>query len=145
MDYKKLVTIVGKSGVFEILNQRPDGLIVKSLLDGKSQFASSRLHHFTLLENISIYTDLDSEPLFDIFQVMLDKQDNLPLPDPKGSGDDLKAYFEQILPGFDKERVYVSDIKKIIKWFNNLTDHGLTDLLKDRTKDYKKAESGEEE
>jgi len=145
MDYKKLVTIVGKGGVFEILNQRPDGLIVKSLLDGKSQFASSRLHHFTLLENISIYTELDSEPLYDIFQVMLDKQETLPLPDTKGSTDDLKKYFEQILPGYDKERVYVSDIKKIIKWFNNLTSHGLTDILADRKKDYDKSGNGEEE
>jgi len=129
MDYNKLVTIVGKGGVFEILTQRPDGLIVKSLVDQKSQFVSSRLHHFTLLENISIYTETDNIPISDIFLVMHHKKADHAVPESKDGNDALKAYFEKIQPDYDRERVYVSDIKKIIKWFAILEQHEMAGLL----------------
>ncbi len=142
-DYKKIVTIGGKPGLYEIQNQRPDGLIVKSLIDAKTQFVSSRLHHFTLLENISIYTQLDSEPLYDIFEKM--GENDSEIPEAKSSSNDLKAFFIKILPDYDEERVYVSDIKKVIKWYRLLQNHELSAMISERKKDYKEFEGKSED
>jgi len=145
MDYKKIVSIVGKPGLYEIVNQRPDGLIAKPVEGGKTSFISSRLNQFTLLENISIYTQDDAEPLYDILQSMVDKLKDHPVPDKKASNDDLKKYFAEILPDYDKEKVYVSDIKKVIKWYNILNAVGLEELLKEKKEEDEKNKKEKEE
>jgi len=132
MDYSKLVHISGKPGLFEIANQRQDGLIVKSLLDKKTNFVSSRIHQFTLLDNISIYTDNDSEPLIEVFRKMLALKETDPIPGPKEDQTILRSYFEKILPDYDRDQVHISDIKKIVKWFSILDEMGLAEIIEEK-------------
>lgn len=122
MDFAKIVSISGKQGLFEVINTRPNGLIIKSLLDGKSNFAPLRLNQYTLLDNISIYTDLDSEPLRAVFLSLKEYSQKNPVPESGSSEEDMRAYFKEILPNYDPEQVYFSDIKKVFKWFNILKD-----------------------
>lgn len=145
MDYKKLVHISGKAGLFEVLKQRQDGLIVKSIVDQKSTFVSTRINQFSLLENISIYTEDDSVPLFDVFEKMVDQKDQWPVPSPKDSSDDLKAYFEKILPEYDKDQVFISDIKKVVKWFTLLEPVELNTIIEKRRNDLNKSKNNSEE
>jgi len=132
MDYSKLAHISGKPGLFEILNQRQDGLIVKSLIDSKSNFVSSRIHQFTLLDNISIYTDEDSEPLIDVFDKMLALRKTDPPPGHKEDQTILRNYFEKLLPNYDKEQVHISDIKKVVKWFAILDKVDLAQMIAEK-------------
>jgi len=132
MDFSKLVHISGKAGLFEILNQRQDGLIAKSLLDKKSNFVSSRIHQFTLLDNISIYTNEDSEPLIDVFEKMLALKETAPVPGPKEDQTVLKTYFEKVLPDYDKDQVHISDIKKVVKWFAMLEEMDLAKIITEK-------------
>lgn len=145
MDYKKLVHISGKAGLFEILNQRQDGLIVKSIVDNKSTFVSTRINQFSILENISIYTEEDSIPLFEVFEKIAGQKDQLPVPNPKDNPDDLKAYFEKILPNYDKDQVYVSDIKKVVKWFALLEPLDLAAMIEERKSDNNKINNNSSE
>lgn len=138
MDYKKLAHISGKPGLYEVLNQRQDGLIVKSIAENKSTFISSRIHQFSMLENISIYTEEDSVPLFEVFEKILEQKNSLPVPGPKDNPEDLKAYFEKILPTYDKEQVYISDIKKVVKWFAMLEPLDMAAMIEERKTDYNK-------
>lgn len=137
MDYSKLVHISGKAGLFEILNQRQDGLIVRSLIDKKSNFISSRIHQFTLLDNISIYTEEDSEPLIDVFEKMLALKKTEKVPGPKEDQKVLKTYFEKVLPTYDKDQVHISDIKKVVKWFAILDDMDLAEIIAEKKSDNK--------
>jgi len=132
MDYSKLAHISGKPGLFEILNQRQDGLIVKSLLDKKSNFVSSRIHQFTLLDNISIYTEEDSVPLIDVFEKMIAVKETDPAPGPKEDQTILKTYFEKILPTYDKDQVHISDIKKVVKWYGMLAETDLEQMIEEK-------------
>lgn len=145
MDYKKLVHISGKAGLFEVLNQRQDGLIVKSIADQKSTFISTRINQFSLLESISIYTEDDSIPLFEVFEKIANQKDELPVPGPKDDPNDLKAYFEKILPDYDKEQVFVSDIKKVVKWFALLEPVDLASMIEERKSDQNKLNNNSEE
>lgn len=139
MEYKKLVSIVGKPGLWEIVNQRPDGLITRPITGGRTQFISSRLNQFTLLENISIYTEDDVETLEVIFQSIIDKEKTLAVPEKNSPNEEIKKYFKEILPNYDEDKVYVSDIKKVIKWYNLLKEHDLADILKRKKEEEEKA------
>jgi len=132
MDYSKLVHISGKPGLFEILNQRQDGLIVKSLIDKKTNFVSGRIHQFTILDNVSIYTEEDSEPLIDVFDKMLTLKKTEPVPGPKEDQTVLKTYFEKVLPNYDKDQVHISDIKKVVKWFAILDEIDLAEMIAEK-------------
>jgi lipoate-protein ligase A len=100
-------------------------LIVASFDGSFKKFVSSRSHMFTPLENITIYTTDDSEPLKNVFLEMKSQFADKPPIDPKSSGNDLREYFTSILPDHDPEKVYTSDIKKIIKWYHELEEAGL--------------------
>lgn len=108
-------------GLYEMISNRADGAIVKSLETGQSKFAPMRKHQFSLLETISIYTLLDSTPLAEVFYNM--KKSEVPVP---GAVADQKAvieYFQKILPDYDPDRVTIGDIKKTIKWYTFLANH----------------------
>lgn len=127
MEFKDVVSISGMGGLFEMIKQRPNGMIVKGLGNNKTQFVSNRIHTFSPLDKIAIYTINDSVPLIDVMLEMLrlDNEENKPPIPPKSSSPDLKKYFVSILSDYDEERVYVSDIKKVIKWYNLLKEHDL--------------------
>ena len=123
MDYSKIISVTGLSGLFELVTSKADGAVVKSLEDKSTKFVSSRVHNFSHLESIEIYTTKDNTVLAEVFKAIKDSKE--PLPDSKVEGKELKSYFEKVFPDLDFERVYASDMKKIIKWYSILTDNNV--------------------
>lgn len=121
MDLKEILAISGKAGLYKMETNRENGLIASPLGENKKSFFSARQYMFTPLENITIYTELDAIELKEIFKRMKGKEDNLI--DSKSSSKAIRDYFLDIVPEHDQEKVYVSDIKKIIKWYNILDEH----------------------
>ncbi|MFZ9262041.1 MAG: DUF5606 domain-containing protein [Chitinophagaceae bacterium] len=122
MEYNKLISITGFSGLFELLSSKTDGAIVKSLDDQSTKFVSSRIHQFSHLESIEVYTTEDNVNLVDVFQAIKTAGKTLP-----SEKDDkaIKAYFKEVFPTMDFERVYTSDMKKMIKWYNVIDKNGI--------------------
>lgn len=114
MEYNRIIAVTGLPGLFELVASKTDGAIVRSLEDQSTKFVSSRKHNFSHLESIEIYTKRDNVNLVEIFKSM--KSNGTKLPDVK-DGNGLKAYFETTFPEMDFERVYASDMKKMVKWF----------------------------
>ena len=129
MEFNKIIAITGKSGLFEILSQTKTGVIVKSLIDQK-RFPVTQTHNVSLLENIAIYTYGNEVPLGDVFKSIADKEDGKETISHKESNQKLERYFSEILPDYDNERVYTSNIKKVIQWYNILAkaDFDFADL-----------------
>lgn len=113
MKFSEIVSITGVSGLKRVVGQRQDGLIVSDLDGNNKKFIPSRKHLFSPLESISIYTYDDSTPLLD---VMLKMKDTTPV-DANSDAETLRTYLGTVLPDFDRDRVHVTDIKKLIKWF----------------------------
>ena len=122
MEYSKLVAVTGLPGLFELISSRGDGAVVRSLDDNKTQFISGRVHNFSHLESIEVYTQRDNVNLVDVFNAM--EKDGGSLPDAKNN-DTVKKYFEKVYPEMDFERVYSSDMKKMVKWFESLKKHNV--------------------
>ena len=122
MEYSKLVAVTGLPGLFELVSSRGDGAVVRSLDDNKTQFISGRVHNFSHLESIEVYTQRENVNLVDVFNAM--EKDGGSLPDAK-SNDAVKKYFEKVYPEMDFERVYSSDMKKMVKWFESLKKHNV--------------------
>ena len=125
MDLKEIVSISSMGGLFKVVATRNDGLIVKPFGEDKASFVSNRIHVFTPLDGITIYTNEDSTELSKVFPEMKKQESSNPPAEIKSNNDAFKDYFRKILPDYDEERVYVSDIKKIIKWYHALNEHGL--------------------
>lgn len=119
MEYNKIVAVTGLSGLFELVSSKADGGIVRSLDDNSVKFVSSRVHNFSHLESIEVYTKRDNVNLVDVFNAM--KASAETLPDAKADAKAIKAYFEKAYPDMDFERVYGSDMKKMVRWFDILT------------------------
>jgi len=117
MEYSKLVSVTGLGGLFELVASKTDGAIVRSLDDKSTRFVSSRIHNFSHLESIEVYTESDNVNLVDVFNAM--QNSNESLPDEKNANA-VKSYFQKVYPTMDFERVYASDMKKMIKWFDVL-------------------------
>ncbi len=117
MEYTKLVAVSGLPGLFELINSKTDGAIVRSLEDKSTRFVSSRIHNFSHLESIEIYTVGDNANLVDLFHAM--EKAGGKLPDEKDA-DAVKKYFKKVYPEMDFDRVYTSDMKKMVKWFDIL-------------------------
>ena len=118
MDYNRLVSVTGLSGLYELLSSKADGGVVKSLEDKSTKFVSTRLHSFSHLESIEVFTVKDNVNLADVFTAMQKSTETLP--DDKADVNAIKAYFEKVYPDMDFERVYNSDMKKMIRWYNQL-------------------------
>lgn len=126
MNLDQLVAVSGMQGIYRIAANRNNGLIVEDLSTGKKRFASARKHQFTPLESIAIFTDDgDSIELKYVFRNMLQQLEDNPPVDPNAQPDDLHEYFAEVLPTYDRDRVFTGDIKKIIKWFNYLNEQGI--------------------
>jgi hypothetical protein len=125
MNLKEIVSISGLGGLHKIISQRGDGLIVHSFDDSKSRFVPSRTHIFTPLEGITIYTHTDNIELTKVLAEMKQQHDTNPPVDAKASNDEHKEYLRSIVPDFDDEKVYASDIKKLIKWYHILAEQNL--------------------
>jgi len=142
MSLEKLVVVGGIAGVHRVAANRSNGLIIEDLDTGKKRFAPSRKHQFTPLESITIYTEDDDETLelYKVFQNMFAKLAEVPLVEVNASNDDLKAYFATIIPNYDRDRVYIGDMKKIVKWFKFLNDRSLITLEEEKKEEEEKVE-----
>jgi len=118
MEYSKLVSVTGLPGLFELLSSKADGGVVKSLEDKSTKFVSTRIHNFSHLESIEVFTTKDNVNLVDIFTAMAESKTKLPADNDAAA---VKKYFEKVYPDMDFERVYASDMKKMVKWFGILT------------------------
>lgn len=119
MDLKEILSISGKPGLYKVISQIKNGVIVESLVDKKRlpAYASDKIGN---LEEISVYTTEKEKPLKEIFKAIFEKENGGKAIDHKSDDKILKSYFEQVLPEYDKERVYCSDMKKVIAWYNIL-------------------------
>ncbi len=124
MDLKGIINISGKSGLFKIISEGKNLLVVESLVDGKKSPLHSS-NQATLLEEIGIYTYEDTKPLQDIFNIIAKKEDGKQTISHKSSKNELEKYFREILNDYDEDRVYTSDIKRIFQWYNIIHKKGL--------------------
>lgn len=126
MQYREIVAVTGLSGLYQLLTTKSDGAIVRSVSDKTTKFISARQHNVTPLESIEVYTIGDNVRLQVVFQKMSENESSNP-PAAVNAGDAkaVKAYFKNIFPEFDEERVYVSDMKKMLKWYEILNANGL--------------------
>ncbi len=143
MDLKDILAISGYPGLFKMVTQTRTGVIVESLIDGKRMpaYASSKI---SSLEDIAIYTEVDEVPLKEVFAKIFEAKQGEKAPSGKTPATELKAFFETILADYDKDRVYVSDIKRVVNWYNLLLEKGMiteeTIKANDTTEEEEKAE-----
>lgn len=128
MEYEKIISVTGLPGLYELVSSKSDGAIVRSLDDKSTRFVSSRVHNFSHLESIEVYTSRDNVNLVEVFNAMDAKNEKLP--DEKDNGA-LKKYFENVYPELDFERVYASDMKKMVKWFSVLKANNIEIKIKE--------------
>ncbi|HAP68727.1 MAG TPA: hypothetical protein DCR04_03215 [Flavobacteriales bacterium] len=137
MDLSGILSIGGYPGLFKMVSQMKTGLVVESLLDGKRMPAYST-QKILALEDISIYTDEDDVPLADVFSLLFKKTAGKAGPNHKKvSIQELSDYLASVLPNYDKERVYNSDLKKLFQWFNLLAEKGLLKEKEEEKKEVK--------
>jgi hypothetical protein len=128
MNLEDFVAVSGLPGVYKMAANRSNGLIVEDLDSGKRKFVSARKHQFTPLASIGIYTLDDTEELDTIFKTMINKSATVaPIPH-NSKPAEVISYFKEILPDYDEDRVYLSDMKKVIKWFNFLNERNLLSI-----------------
>jgi hypothetical protein len=120
MEYGKIISVTGLGGLYELVGSKKDGAIVRSLEDKSTKFVASRVHNFSHLESIEVYTVRDNANLVEVLIAMQNSSE--PLPSDK-DGNAVKAYFEKVYPDMDFERVYASDMKKMVKWYNVLKEN----------------------
>jgi Domain of unknown function (DUF5606) len=122
MEYSKLISVSGMSGLFELVTSKNDGAIATSLENNNTQFISSRAHQFSHLESIEVFTTHENVFLAEVFIAMGKSKEAIPSEkDPKA----VLAYFKKVFPKMDFDRVYGSDMKKMIKWFAQLQKHNV--------------------
>ncbi len=144
MNLEKILAVSGKPGLYVLKVQTRTGFVAESLADGKKITVSLK-SNVSLLSEISIYTYDGEKPLTEVMQLIAKKESNGPAISHKEDNATLTAYFKEILPDFDEERVYPSDIKKVLNWYNTLQQKGLvTDLAPAVTETEEKAPVTEE-
>ncbi|MAM19685.1 MAG: DUF5606 domain-containing protein [Christiangramia sp.] len=141
MGLDKVLAISGKPGLYELTAQTRGGFVAKSMLDGK-KIAVNMRHNVSVLSEIAIYTYTEEVPLGEVFEKMKEKENGEKAISHKSSKAELENYFAEVLPDYDVDRVYTSDIKKIVQWYNLLIENGMTDFSKE-SKEEKKAEETE--
>lgn len=143
MELDKVLSISGKPGLYELKAQTRGGFVAESMLDGKKISVNIR-HNVSLLSEIAVYTYSEEVPLREIFQKIFEKEEGKEAISQKESKEKLEAYFAEVLPDYDVERVYISDIKKIIQWYNLLVKKGVTSFEKSEAEESKSEISDDE-
>lgn len=141
MQYREIVAVTGLGGLFQLLASKQDGAIVRSLEDKSTRFVSSRVHNFTPLESIEVFTTGDNVNLSAVFKAMQEQEAKFPPADAKADNNAVKAYFKNVFPEFDEERVYVSDMKKMVKWYAILKVNDLLKFEEEETEEATEAEA----
>ena len=123
IDLKGIISISGMPGLYKVVAQSKNGVIVESLSD-KKRFPAFASHKISTLEDISMFTSGDDKPLNEIMKSIFDKENGGPCIDSKKDDKDIIEYFSSVLPDYDKERVYVSNMRKLFTWYNQLHTTG---------------------
>ncbi|MCD4724305.1 MAG: DUF5606 domain-containing protein [Bacteroidales bacterium] len=146
MDLTEIMSISGKPGLYKMISQTKNGMLVESMLDQK-RFPVFAHEKISSLEEISIFTETDDLPLKDVFKKINDLLEGGKALSHKSSPEELKEFFEDVVSDYDKERVYVSDIKKVIQWYNLLHEKEMLDFTEDEEdkEESKEAETGNTE
>ncbi|MBA7517648.1 hypothetical protein ES705_09702 [subsurface metagenome] len=142
MNLKDILAISGKSGLFKFISQGRSGIIVESFDDKKRSVIHSS-SKVSALEDIAIFTDTEEVPLGDIFNKVFEKEGGKETINHKSSPDELKALMKEILPDYDGKRVYVSDMKKLVQWYNMLIKLDLLKPTEESEEEKKKEEKKE--
>lgn len=121
MGLKGIIAVSGMPGLYKVLAQNKSGFIVESLADKKRQPVSAT-QRISMLDDITVYMQEDDITLKDVFLKMMSFAEKGTLPDPKGDEKKLRSVFGEIVPGFDSERVYTSDIRKMFAWYHLVKD-----------------------
>jgi len=129
MEYNKIISVTGIPGLFELINSKNDGALIRSLEDRSTRFVSSRVHNFSHLESIEVYTTDENVNLVEVFQAMNASAEPLPA---EKDAKAIKAYFEKVFPNMDFERVYNSDMKKMVRWFGILRSNNIEIKLREQ-------------
>ncbi|NEV94023.1 hypothetical protein G3567_07675 [Psychroflexus sp. YR1-1] len=127
MKLDKVLSISGKPGLYELKAQTRGGFLAESFIDGKKIPVSMR-NNVSILSEIAIYTYTEEIPLREVFQKIYEKEEAKPSIDHKSSKNELTTYFREVLQEYDEDRVYPSDIKKVIQWYNLLISKNITDF-----------------
>lgn len=141
MDLSGIISISGRPGLYKVIAQGKNSIIVESLID-KKRFPAYSTDRISALEDISIYTHEDDKPLKEILEGLYKKVDGKECPSHKEDINTLEQYLSDVLPDYDKERVYPSDIKKLFQWYNILFKAGVL-VLQEKTEEKEKVEKKE--
>lgn len=141
MELEGIINVSGKPGLFKVISKSNNTVIIESLTDKKRTAIYSH-NQANLLNEIGIYTYNDTVPISDIFTKIAEKTSCGPSINHKSSKDDLINFFREILPEYDEDRVYISDIKKVIQWYNIMQSVDLIKIQKNKNKN-KKEETNE--
>lgn len=129
MEYREIVAVTGLGGLFQLLTTKSDGAIVRSLTDKAVKFIPARIHNVTPIESIEVYAVEENVRLHKVLQMMKDNEAaNPPVDAKKVDNGAIKTYFKTVFPDIDEDRVYVSDMKKILKWYEILKENNLLDF-----------------
>jgi hypothetical protein len=140
MSLDKILSISGKPGLFKVITQTRGGFVAESLID-KKRVTVNVNSNVSVLSEIAIYTLTEELPLRDVFKKIKDKENGKPTSiSHKDSKDVLEEYFFEVLPDYDEDRVYASDIKKVVQWYNLLQAQNLLSLLDEGSEDTKSDE-----
>jgi uncharacterized protein DUF6852/uncharacterized protein DUF5606 len=140
---KDILAISGKGGLFKFIAQARNGIVVESLEDNKRHVAPATAR-VSSLDDIAIFTIEEELPLADIFFMMHEKDEGKESLSHKAPVDELKNYFKELVPDYDEDRVYVSDIKKVFQWYKQLKQHDLLEVIeKEEGKEEEKKETSE--
>ncbi len=123
----KVIAISGKPGIYSLKAQTRGGFLTESLLDGKKLSVGLR-HNVSVLSEIAIYTTTTEVPLREVFEKIKEKESGEQTISHKVSKDELEEYFFSLIPDYDEDRVYASDIKKVVHWYNILQRNGMMDF-----------------
>ena len=131
MSLEKVISISGKPGLYKLITQTRGGFVAESLID-KKRISVSIQNNVSVLSEIAIYTLTEEIPLRQVFENIKKKENGEQTSvKPKDGKDKLEEYFFDVLPDYDEDRVYASDIKKVVQWYNLLQQHGMLDTLSD--------------
>ncbi len=127
MSLEKIMSISGKPGLYELKTQTRGGFLAESLLDGKKVNVSAR-ENVSLLSEIAIYTETEELPLREVFKKISESAEGKETISHKVSKSELEEFFFKVVPDYDEDRVYASDIKKVVQWYNLLVKKGITNF-----------------
>ena len=128
MDLKKILTVSGKPGLYKLISQGRNNVFIIENLEDKKRTTAFTTSKISFLEDISIFTDDKDIPLKDVFKAIYEKENGGASIGYKSSGAELEKYFGEVIPSYDRSKVYVSDIKKVILWYNILHKLELLDF-----------------